>query len=103
MNQQRCWRKMQSTRCRTLEMTEYVIREIGLHQWLVFADRQSVAFCTDENEAVKAMSEHSARNRQSRASGQFVRAIPAGVNRLRVVLLSNAHALGAHPRKSRRA
>ena len=68
MNQQRCWRKMQSTRCRTLEMTEYVIREIGLHQWLVFADRQSVAFCTDENEAVKAMSEHSARHRQSRAS-----------------------------------
>jgi hypothetical protein len=68
VNQQRCWRKMQSTRCRTLEMTEYVIREIGLHQWLVFADRQSVAFCTDENEAVKAMSEHSARNRQSRAS-----------------------------------
>jgi hypothetical protein len=46
-------------------MTEYVIREIGLHQWLVFADRQSVAFCTDENEAVKAMSEHSARNRRS--------------------------------------
>jgi hypothetical protein len=49
-------------------MTEYVIREIGLHQWLVFADRRSVAFCTDENEAVKAMSEHSARNRQSRES-----------------------------------
>jgi hypothetical protein len=34
----------------------------------VFADRQSVAFCTDENEAVKAMSEHSARHRQSLAS-----------------------------------
>jgi hypothetical protein len=49
-------------------MTEYVIREIGLHQWLVFADRRSVAFCTDENEAVKAMREHSARNRQSRES-----------------------------------
>ena len=68
MNQQRCWLRIQSTRCRTLEMTEYVIREIGLHQWLVFADRQSVAFCTDENEAVKAMSEHSARHRQSRKS-----------------------------------
>jgi len=34
----------------------------------VFADRQSVAFCTDENEAVKAMSEHSARHRQLRES-----------------------------------
>jgi hypothetical protein len=65
MNQQRCSRKMQSTRCRTLEMTEYVIREIGLHQWLVFADRQSIAFCADEDEAVKVMTEHSARRRRS--------------------------------------
>jgi hypothetical protein len=32
----------------------------------VFADRQSIAFCADENEAVKAMTEHSARNRRSR-------------------------------------
>jgi hypothetical protein len=65
MNRQRCWRKMRSTRCRTLEMTEYVIREIGLHHWLVFADRQSIAFCTDENEAVKVMTEHIARHRRS--------------------------------------
>ena len=36
-------------------MTEYVITEVGRHQWLVFADRQSIAFCADENEAVKAM------------------------------------------------
>ena len=41
-------------------MTEYVITEVGRHQWLVFADRQSIAFCADENEAVKAMTEHSA-------------------------------------------
>jgi hypothetical protein len=47
------------------EMTEYEIREIGRHQWLVFADRQSIALCADENEAVKAMTEHSARSRQS--------------------------------------
>jgi hypothetical protein len=49
-------------------MTKYVITEVGRHQWLVFADRQSIAFCADEDEAVKAMTEHSARNRQSRAS-----------------------------------
>ncbi|MBR1229991.1 MULTISPECIES: hypothetical protein [unclassified Bradyrhizobium] len=51
-------------------MTEYVITEVGHHQWLVFADRQSIAFCADENEAVKAMTEHSARSRQSRGSAQ---------------------------------
>jgi hypothetical protein len=45
-------------------MTEYVIKEIGLHQWLVFADRQSIALCADEIAAVKAMTEHSVRNRQ---------------------------------------
>jgi hypothetical protein len=44
-------------------MTEFVITEVGHHQWLVFTDRQSSAFCADENEAVKAMTEHSARNR----------------------------------------
>ena len=49
-------------------MTEYVITEVGHHQWLVFADRQSIAFCADENEAVKAMTEHSARNLRSRES-----------------------------------
>jgi hypothetical protein len=49
-------------------MTEYVITEVGHHQWLVFADRQSIAFCADENEAVKAMTEHSARNHRSRES-----------------------------------
>jgi hypothetical protein len=41
-------------------MTEYVITEVGRHQWLLFADRQSIAFCADENAAVKAMTEHSA-------------------------------------------
>jgi hypothetical protein len=47
-------------------MTEYVITEVARHQWLVFADRQSIAFCADEKAAVKAMTEHSARNRRSR-------------------------------------
>jgi hypothetical protein len=49
------------------EMTEYVIREIGPHKWLVFEGRQSIALCADENEAVKVMTEHSARGRQSSA------------------------------------
>jgi hypothetical protein len=48
-------------------MTKFVITEVGHHQWLVFADRQSINFCADENEAVKAMTEHSARNRRSRS------------------------------------
>ena len=42
-------------------MTEYVIRQIGLHQRLVFADRRSIALCADkadEDEAVKVMTEH---------------------------------------------
>jgi hypothetical protein len=49
-------------------MTEYVIREVGLHQWLVFADRKCIAFCAAENEAVKVMNEHSARGHRSRNS-----------------------------------
>ena len=47
-------------------MTEYVITEIGRHQWLVFADRQGIAFCTSENEAVSVMTEHSVHNNRSR-------------------------------------
>ena len=46
------------------EMTEYVIKEIGPHQWLVFADRKSIALCAEEIEAVKAMTEHSVRSRR---------------------------------------
>jgi hypothetical protein len=45
-------------------MAEYVITEVGRYQWLVFADRQSIAFCAAENEAAKAVAEHSARNRR---------------------------------------
>lgn len=41
-------------------MTEYVIREVAPHQWLVFADRKCVACCADEEAAAKAMTEHSA-------------------------------------------
>ena len=51
-----------------VEMTEYVIKEIGPHQWLVFADRQSIASCADEDEAVKVMTEHSALGRRSGTS-----------------------------------
>ena len=37
------------------EMTEYVIKEVGRHQWLVFANRQSIAVCADENEALNLL------------------------------------------------
>ena len=47
-------------------MTEYSIREFGLDQWLLFADRESIALCTSENEAEKVMTEHSANSRRSR-------------------------------------
>ena len=60
-----CRRNMVPTSVLGAEMTEYVIREIGRHQWLVFADRQSIALCADENEAVKVMTEHSARSLRS--------------------------------------
>lgn len=46
-------------------MTEYVITEVSLHQWLVFADRRCIASCADEVSAEKAMMEHSARGLQS--------------------------------------
>jgi hypothetical protein len=49
-------------------MTEYVIREVDLHHWLVFADRKCIASCADENQAVRAMNEHSARNRRSHST-----------------------------------
>ncbi|MCP3469843.1 hypothetical protein NLM33_05805 [Bradyrhizobium sp. CCGUVB1N3] len=51
-------------------MTEYVIREVGSRQWLVFADRRCIAFCADENEAVKAMNGHSARTRRDEIAAQ---------------------------------
>jgi hypothetical protein len=51
-NMKGCWRNVSLTRLGA-EMTEYVIRKIGRHQWLVFADRQSIALCADENERRK--------------------------------------------------
>lgn len=50
------------------EMTEYVIKEVGRHQWLVFANRQSIAVCADENEALKLVTEHSAARSRSHNS-----------------------------------
>ena len=44
-------------------MTEYIIKEVGLHQWILFADRESIALCTTENEAENLMMEDSARRR----------------------------------------
>jgi len=44
-------------------MTEYMIKEVGFHQWILFADRESIALCTTENEAENLMTEDSARRR----------------------------------------
>jgi hypothetical protein len=52
-------------------MTEYTVKEIG-HQWIVYADRQSIATCADETSALKLMAEDSTANgatRQSRVQG----------------------------------
>ena len=38
-------------------MTEYVLREVGRHQWLVFGSA-NIALWASENEAVTAMTEH---------------------------------------------
>ena len=46
-------------------MTEYVIREVSLQQWLVFADRKCIASCADEVGAEKAMTEHSLRPKEA--------------------------------------
>jgi hypothetical protein len=51
---------------RGAEMTEYVIKEVGRHQWLVFADRKSIALCTDENAALRLMADHSAAKQADR-------------------------------------
>lgn len=59
------------------QMTEYVIREVGLHQWLVFADRICVACCTDEQAASRAMTEHSARRPRLRSPSTCSEAVRA--------------------------
>jgi hypothetical protein len=46
-------------------------KEIG-HQWIVYADRQSIATCADETSALKLIAEDSAANgvtRKSRVQG----------------------------------
>jgi hypothetical protein len=43
-------------------MTEYTVKDIG-HQRIVYADRQSIGVCADEDSALKLMAEHSAANR----------------------------------------
>lgn len=53
-------------------MTEYVIMEVSLRQWLVFADRRCIASCADEAAAEKAMMDHSARGVRSSAPEPMV-------------------------------
>jgi hypothetical protein len=48
-------------------MTEYTIKEIG-HQWIVYADRLSIAACADEASALKLIAEESAANDATRTS-----------------------------------
>jgi hypothetical protein len=50
-------------------MTEYVIREVALHQWLVFADRKCIACCADENGAEKAMIDQLGQSPPARTGG----------------------------------
>jgi hypothetical protein len=40
-------------------MTEYTVKEIG-YQWMVYADRKSIAACADEASALKLIIEDSA-------------------------------------------
>jgi hypothetical protein len=48
-------------------MTEYTVKEIG-HQWIVYADRQSIATFADEASALKLIAEDSAVNSATRKS-----------------------------------
>jgi hypothetical protein len=48
-------------------MTEYTVKEIG-HQWMVYADRQCIAACADEEAALKLIAEDSAAKTAPRKS-----------------------------------
>jgi hypothetical protein len=48
-------------------MTEYLVKEIG-HQWMVYADRQCLAACADEESALKLIAEDSAAKSAPRKS-----------------------------------
>jgi hypothetical protein len=55
-------------------MTEYTVKEIG-HQWIVYADRQSIGTCANEDSALKLMAEDSAASSATRKStGHTIRA-----------------------------
>ena len=63
-------------------MTEYTVKDIG-HQRIVYADRQSVGVCADEDPALKLMAKHSAANRatpRSRVQGTGARNKSGGGN-----------------------
>jgi hypothetical protein len=48
-------------------MTEYAVKEVG-HQWIVYADRQSIGACADEASALKLIAEDSAAKSATRKS-----------------------------------
>jgi len=60
-------------------MTEYTVKEIG-HQWIVYADRLSIAACADEHSALKVIAEDSA-TRKSTVHDIRASKSPPGVNR----------------------
>jgi hypothetical protein len=50
-------------------MTEYTVKDIG-HQRIVYADRQSIGVCANEESALKLIAEHSAANCATRRTKQ---------------------------------
>jgi hypothetical protein len=63
-------------------MTEYIAKEIG-HQWIVYADRQSIGACADEASALKLIAEDSAAKsaiRKSTVRGIRASKLAAGVD-----------------------
>jgi hypothetical protein len=50
-------------------MTEYTVKDIGHHR-IVYADRQSIGACADEDSALKLIAQHSAANCATRRTKQ---------------------------------
>ena len=63
-------------------MTEYTVKDIG-HQRIIYADRQSIGVCADEDSALKLIAEHSAANCAARRSTVQGTASAAGTARAR--------------------
>jgi hypothetical protein len=80
-------------------MTEYTVKDIG-HQRIVYADRQSIGVCANEDSALKLIAEHSAANCAARRSTVQGRE-PRGLGRPATLLIASGLKPGA--RRSRGA